>query len=47
MMSKTAKIILAVVLLLVVVAAAVLLYQHFSPKPVEGAKTVTVTVKVK
>ena len=43
-MSKKAKIILAVVLLLAVVAAAVLLYLHFSPKPVEGAKTVTVTV---
>ena len=43
-MSKKAKIILAVVLLLAVAAAAVLLYLHFSPKPVEGAKTVTVTV---
>ena len=43
-MSKKTKTILAVVLLLVVVAAAVLLYLHFSPKPVEGAKTVTVTV---
>lgn len=43
-MSKKAKIILAVVLLLAVVAAAVLLYQHFSPKPAEGAKAITVTV---
>ena len=43
-MSKRAKVILAVVLLLVVAAAAVLLYLHFSPKPVEGAKTVTVEV---
>ena len=43
-MSKKTKTILAVVLLLVVVAAAVLLYLHFSPKPAEGAKTVTVTV---
>ena len=43
-MSKRAKTILAVVLLLVVAAAAVLLYLHFSPKPVEGAKTVTIEV---
>ena len=43
-MSKKTKVILAVVLLLVVAAAAVLLYLHFSPKPVEGAKTVTVEV---
>ena len=43
-MSKKTKTILAVVLLLVVVAAAVLLYLHFSPKPAEGAKTVTIEV---
>ena len=43
-MSKNAKKILAVALLLVVVAAAVLLYLHFRPQPVEGAKTLAVTV---
>lgn len=43
-MSKNTKKTLAVVLLLVVAAAAVLLYLHFSPKPAEGAKTVTVQV---
>ena len=43
-MSKKTKTILAVVLLLVVVAAAVLLYQHFSPKPEEGGKAITVVV---
>ena len=44
MMSKKAKVILAVVLLLVVAAAAVLLYLHFSPSAVEGAKAVTVDI---
>ena len=43
-MSKKTKVILAVVLLVAVVAAVVLLYLHFSPKAVEGAKTVTVEV---
>lgn len=43
-LSKKAKTILAVVLLLAVAAAAVLLYQHFSPKATQGAKTVTVQV---
>lgn len=43
-MSKNSKRILAVVLLLVAVAAALLLYQHFSPKPAEGAKAIEVTV---
>lgn len=43
-MSKKAKTILAVILLLAVAAAAVLLYLHFSPKPTEGAKTVTIEV---
>ena len=43
-MSKKTKTILAVVLLLVVAAAAFIAFKHFSPKPVEGAKAVTVTV---
>ena len=43
-MSKKLKIVLAVVLLLAVAAAAVLLYQHFSPKASEGAKTVAVQI---
>ena len=43
-MSKKTKTILAVILLLVVAAAAVLLHLHFSPKAVEGGKTITLQV---